>query len=306
MAIIGISGKLKSGKDTVGKIIQYLTSADASGTTKERIMLGESIDGYHNSTWKSKKYATKLKSIASLLTGIPTEKFEDHDFKDSLMSEEWWHYMIRKNNELYLSMRFPTLEEASKYLTAICFEIEDKEYHNSLSIELVKPTVRQFLQQLGTETMRNNLHSHTWENALFSDYFETHVFDKGNRFPDWLITDVRYPNELDAIKIRHGIVIRVNRWIDKVVTRDEALDLFFQDKEVFFIDDNGVESQVTDRKDCYIYSKFATQLPDSTHTSETALDNAKFDYVIENNSTLEELIEKVKTILEIENIIKPE
>ena len=30
------------------------------------------------------------------------------------------------------------------------------------------------------------------------------------------------------------------------------------------------------------------------HESETALDNAKFDYIIENNGTIEELLNKVK------------
>ena len=34
-----------------------------------------------------------------------------------------------------------------------------------------------------------------------------------------------------------------------------------------------------------------------THFSETALDDTQFDYVIENNGTIEELVEKVKIIL---------
>jgi hypothetical protein len=39
------------------------------------------------------------------------------------------------------------------------------------------------------------------------------------------------------------------------------------------------------------------------HESETALDNAKFDYEIINDGTIEELIEKVKEILIKEKII---
>ena len=35
----------------------------------------------------------------------------------------------------------------------------------------------------------------------------------------------------------------------------------------------------------------------SEHPSETALDNAEFDYVINNNGFIEDLIESVKTIL---------
>ena len=37
--------------------------------------------------------------------------------------------------------------------------------------------------------------------------------------------------------------------------------------------------------------------------SETALDNAEFDYVIQNDNTLEDLIQKVREILILEKII---
>ena len=39
------------------------------------------------------------------------------------------------------------------------------------------------------------------------------------------------------------------------------------------------------------------------HESETALDNYQFDYEIDNNNTVEELIEKVKEILIKEGIL---
>jgi len=34
-----------------------------------------------------------------------------------------------------------------------------------------------------------------------------------------------------------------------------------------------------------------------THESETALDNSQFDYIIENNGTIEDLEYKIKKIL---------
>jgi len=44
---------------------------------------------------------------------------------------------------------------------------------------------------------------------------------------------------------------------------------------------------------------------ENEHVSETALDDFdEWDHVIENNGTIEELIEQVKTILEEERIIK--
>jgi len=78
--IIGINGKIGSGKDTVGKIIQWLTKPELDGqyigfqtyddATLERL-----------SPFKIKKFAGKLKQTASLLTGIPIEMWEDQEFK---------------------------------------------------------------------------------------------------------------------------------------------------------------------------------------------------------------------------------
>ena len=44
--------------------------------------------------------------------------------------------------------------------------------------------------------------------------------------------------------------------------------------------------------------------PMNEHESEIALDNAEFDYTIENDGTIEDLIEKVKQILIKEKIWK--
>jgi hypothetical protein len=67
--IIGISGKIGSGKDTIGEIIQGL-----SITNGER-------------EFEVKKFAGKLKTIASLLTGFPVEDFEDQEFKEKTFKQ---------------------------------------------------------------------------------------------------------------------------------------------------------------------------------------------------------------------------
>ena len=87
-------------------------------------------------------------------------------------------------------------------------------------------------------------------------------------FPNWIITDLRFPNELQAIKDRGGITIRVNRPVEN-----------YPENHKF----NG---------DTQSAIKIA-----HNHPSETALDNATFDYTIINDGSIEELIEKVKEIL---------
>ena len=227
--IIGINGKIGAGKDTVGKIIQYLT---LPGTRGEYIGF-QTYDDFtleRNSSFKIKKFAGKLKTTASLLTGVPVEMFEDQEFKKLDMNPEWGM------------------------------------------------TYREFLQKLGTEAMRDGLHTNVWVNALFADYHPTPNKSMDESFmeqfvtgrseihyalPKWIITDMRFPNEMEAVKERKGITIRVTR---------------------------------PDSKDGY---KFFGDL----HPSETALDDAKFDYEIINDGTMEELVEKVRDILVKEELI---
>ena len=69
--IIGISGRIGSGKNTIGDIIQIICLTN------------------EGPTFEQKSFAGKLKQIASLLTGIPVEKFEDQEFKKTLLGAEW-------------------------------------------------------------------------------------------------------------------------------------------------------------------------------------------------------------------------
>ena len=195
--IIGINGKIGSGKDTTAEIINKLLITNGK------------------KPFENKKFAGKLKTIASILTGIPVENFEDQEFKKLDMNPEWGI------------------------------------------------TYREFLQRLGTEAMRNGLHTNVWVNALFADYKcpECNSIPNqvcfGHRNPKWIITDMRFPNEMEAVKDRGGITIRVTR------------------------PGNAKED----------------------HISETALDDAKFNYEILNDGTLEDLVEKVRKILIKENIL---
>lgn len=281
--IIGISGKIGSGKDTVGKIIQYLTNALIWENSKQLISfddyLGNQIEVTpYVSKWQIKKYAYKLKQIASLILGIPVEDLEKEEVKNRALGEEWTRYGYANgfwshsdNDPLHKMMdSVPCSKE--KYI--------EERITNWQTAYKREYTVRSFLQQLGTEAIRNHIHINAWVNALFADYKYIAIkqidnLDNGEIYPNWIITDVRFPNELEAVKEKDGITIRVNR--------DEICSLC-----------NGVGCT-----HCF-NGKVQNQ---SNHLSETALDNAEFDYTIENNGTIEELVVKVKEILKEEKII---
>jgi len=275
--IIGISGKMQSGKNTVASLIQYL-STRPDMTYSSFLLLSKQEQRYN---WKQVAFATKIKQIVSILTGISVEDLERQEIKDSKLSDEWIRYGYANGFYKY----YKDGKEETVMNNTQCdkkrYELEFRT--NYQTAYKVHPTYREMLQYIGTNLLRDKFHNDTWVNALFADYKKEGGFEGGERtasdggyystpsykgeFPNWIITDVRFPNELEAVKQREGITIRVNRYVGEVV-------------------------MYTPR-----YS------PPKEHSSETALDDATFDYTIDNNGTIEELIKKVKEVLIKEKII---
>src|SRR6185369_15451237 len=127
--IIGISGKIGAGKDTLAECIQEI-----------------------DPDFQNKKFAYKLKQIATILTGV---------------DDQWTH----EGKECYL---------------------------NNWGM-----TIREVQQRLGTDAMRVGLHPDVWILALFADW-EPHKYLK------WVVTDVRFPNEAQAILDRGGFIVRID------------------------------------------------------------------------------------------------
>jgi len=297
--LIAISGKLNSGKDTVGKIIQYLTlDKEVFAMTNADIVADLEYNGYcaSKSDWKIKKFADKLKDIVCILLGCTREQLEDREFKEKELREEWWFYQFEK-------------KVVKSYLEVTQRDLDSWKYR-SLSVNLVKLTPRKLLQLLGTEAGRDIIHPNIWVNALFADYLLTQSKDDWFRIntsannrtdfiekygrkkykplnekyfketlPNWIITDMRFPNELKAVKDRGGITIRVNRPIEIIAQHQSFLE----------------NHPANHPKNIII----------GEHPSETALDNAEFDFVIDNNKDIEHLINEVKSVLEKLNLLNP-
>jgi len=190
--IIGINGYSGSGKDTVGTIIQYLLCPHHNPNESLQKILKD--PNFHewwledDSGWEIKKWAGKLKVVAAMLTGIPVEKFEDQEFKKTYLGPEWATLKMRPGKR------------------------QDGIFPKLTDMEPVPMTVRDFLQKLGTDALRDGLHKNAWVNALMSDYIGMYDLDTDKTtYPNWIITDTRFPNEAQAIKQANGIIIRVER-----------------------------------------------------------------------------------------------
>jgi hypothetical protein len=131
-------------------------------------------------------------------------------------------------------------------------------------------TPRWILQNWGTEVCRKNFHDDIWiaslENKLRSST------------DDIVISDCRFPNEIAAIKKAGGRVVRVVRgpepeWYGAAVSLNRG--------------PNGNSSWA-------LSGRRIEQL--GIHASETAWIGTKFDAVLDNNGTLEDLYQQVKRL----------
>lgn len=103
---------------------------------------------------------------------------------------------------------------------------EDRDFKESY-IAPYDMTVREFLQKFGTEFVRESIHPNLWIESTFLGYSNQ----------DWIITDVRFLNEYDAIKSRGGTIIRVNRKSNKDTHPSEnEIDFMIPDYDT---DNNG-------------------------------------------------------------------
>lgn len=291
MAIISVSGKINSGKDTVGKIIQYLCSREnatfQSWSIAQNNCKSDIVNKFYQGGWEIVKWADKLKDMVCILLNCTREQLEDRVFKETELGEEWWYYKCGNLFDGYELYNYKN--ESYEYLVTL---------YNKSNVELIKPTPRLLLQLLDTECGRNILHPNVWVNATMNDYFCSIKTIEGElkvQGSDWIITDTRFPNEANAVKSRGGINIRVNRTQEAIYN---YCDNIYNLKDLF-----AIVHKDTGEYPLKVYADEHWLIKPSEHESETALDNYTFDYVIDNNGTIEDLIIKVKEILIKEQII---
>jgi len=138
----------------------------------------------------------------------------------------------------------------------------------SQRLDMPNLTPRWVLQYWGTEVCRRGFHDDIWiasvENKLRTS--------KDNI----VISDCRFPNEIVSIKNAGGSIVRVDRgmqphWHSIAIQANK-----------------GVESAIRWLKQ------------ENIHASETAWVGTKFDYILDNNSTLDALFNQVESAVHLE------
>lgn len=273
--ILGISGKAGSGKDLVGIMIQYLTNSNKNKSYQGFLNYCYSSKPV-DTNFKIVKFADKLKDIVCLILGCTREQLEDREFKEKELGDEWGGYQVSWNcppNEW--EGFFKTKEEAFEYLLKNGLE-EDETIKNAFEEELIreiKLTPRLMLRILGTDCGRNMLHPNIWVNSTMSDYKPSHTINgvaeymsngkyriighgeldglilnggpnfkyetEEAKYPNWIITDVRFENEVNVIKEKGGKVIRINRETEQINNHPSETSLDNYDKFDYVINNNG-------------------------------------------------------------------
>lgn len=173
--IIGISGKIGSGKDTVGRIIQYLMinkQADLNWSFKEFLDdvnndIKNNRNPFNSNDFVIKKFADKLKDTVCLWTSCTREDLEDAKFKDSEIGENWNKWGVINNDPDNYEISYYISKEAAEQ--SITIDGDNWLAYKPEILE-IRLTYRLLLQQLGTECMRNTIHPNGWVNSLMSEY----------------------------------------------------------------------------------------------------------------------------------------
>jgi hypothetical protein len=286
--LYGVSGQIKAGKDLLGEMLLYIGNDENNATFKGFEYFQTDIG--REEKYQIKKCADKLKDCVCHILGCTRDDLEDREFKERVLGEEWWLYTDGIHQEPYLNGNMKKLD--------------------GYNIKIQRTTPRLMLQLLGTEGGREVIHPNIWVNALFSKYkshmgyapgfYSSECGKCGEDFmgdkravrcencsifyPNWIITDVRFPNnEGRAISTRGGLLIGVRRLFRlRFPEYEDLIDCT--------MDGHAIPEELKD-----VNPKLYEML---THESEVLMgDHSWCDVVINNNGSVEDLFNDVLKVI---------
>jgi hypothetical protein len=213
--IIGITGRKRSGKDTIGN---YLVE---------------------NCGFVRVAYADALKEACIQIFGFSNDQVYGDELKE-VIDEDWGH------------------------------------------------TPRELLQKVGTELFRDTLPKlcKNISNDIWIKSVKRKIKNLSKQgYNKFVITDVRFQNELDFIKESKGVTWKVTRGF----IPDSSLSPLH---EPALLPPTQLSPIINDIKDKSTCREDLTNVP--IHQSEALIDNFECDYIFTNNDTIENLYHKVK------------
>lgn len=219
--ILALRGLKGSGKDEVATIINFLYR-------KHKLDYTKSYDSFKNKNFDLSfythftvvKFASKLKKFVANLLDVEVEMLEDRVFKETPIPGLKRFWLSGRRSELKVSKYFASYEDADKAKQEMTI------IKNALKILSEDLTPRILLAEIGTNCMRDMIHPDIWVISTMKEYKNCdgplggceeclkHTYDDipiCNCKPNWIISDMRFPNEHNAVKEKNGITILINR-----------------------------------------------------------------------------------------------
>ena len=261
--LIGISGK-----NTVALIWQYLY--DYYYYNYKHPITVEDFKEYVKNNhhlkcvWIQKSFANKLKQITCILLECTMEQLEDPIFKETPLGEEWWVIKLPSSEIIPYLGDYPPFYK--KY-------------------DVIKLTPRLLLQLLGTDCGRKIINPDIWVNATFANFSDKE---------EWFRKETGLTRTEYLTKNGHSNEYKtLNKQFFKSLPNWIISDVRFFNEAKAIKDREGILIRVERDSD-----------PKDSHVSENELNNYKdWNYVIDNNYSLSELILKVRQIMFKEGII---
>lgn len=217
--IIGISGLAGSGKDTVKDMIELYynykpKTCDEFINLYNRISENKPDKNYEVAV--SIAFADKLKEICAVMYGIDINLFYDREVKDNMYINIKTHALVNYSPEISKS-----IISADYYYNNIdTLYSDDKDYYIS---------IRELMVYVGTYLIRFNVGDEFFIRVV------NNFINKNYNNEAIIVSDVRFDNELDFIKSKHGVTILVkNSRVSKLqniaenITDEQSLDFDYE------------------------------------------------------------------------------
>ena len=130
-----------------------------------------------------------------MLIGIGGKIGAGKDFTAKYLCENLTEYNFKTRSFAYKVKQIAALLSGMSMDDALSHDGKNK------MVEHFNMTLGRMQQVIGTDLFRDHFDVDTWVKALFADYREG---------MDWIVTDVRFPNEAEQIRMMGGILIRLD------------------------------------------------------------------------------------------------
>lgn len=207
------------------------------------------------------RFATFLRLALDDLCGVKVTESSTEEGKAKKLPKNWPCSFQTRDQHVTFQRAF--LEKYSQAKTKISDEQVSKTIQRWNELSLVDGeyiTIGQALQYLGTDIFRNLIDNDTWVDLWENEYKTLDAQDReADIFCMTLDPDLRFPNEYKKMHELGGFLLKVERKIEHV-------------------------------------SEYKKDGRSTKHLSENALKDHKFDHVLDNNGTLDELNTQIITL----------